>query len=194
MPTSVRAPCASGCSDSDERARGRRFEVDRVHQPAGADLIAKRHRQPLGVTKQIAAKIENDALLEPCLQITRRDRQRIREQREERGRRRPLRPAASSRSASRRAIARRASGDGCEPSTLSITILSGHGTSSPDSHGNQSRRYGEPSQPRVPAEIRKHAENWMHLVSCHVSLIAGATTMRPLFQRRALRQRISCMP
>ena len=48
----------------NQRARGRRFEVDRIHQSRGADLIAVRDREPLGVAEQIAAKVGDDALLE----------------------------------------------------------------------------------------------------------------------------------
>ena len=48
----------------NQRASGRRFEVDPVHQSRGADLIAVRDREPLGVAKEIAAKVGDDALLE----------------------------------------------------------------------------------------------------------------------------------
>ena len=161
MPTRVSAPCASGCSDSDQRARGRRFEVDRVHQSPGADLIAKRDRQPLGVTEQIAAKVEDDRLLEPRLQIARGDRQRIREQREDQS-------GADGRASSvvrSMPATQRASeaGGGCEPSTLSMTIFSGHGTSSPTPTATRVAATDSASQPQVPAEIRKHAERTVHL-------------------------------
>ena len=44
----------------NQRARGRRFEVDRSTSTGGADLIAIRDREPLGVAKEIAAKVGDD--------------------------------------------------------------------------------------------------------------------------------------
>ena len=48
----------------DERARSRRFEVDRVHQSRSADLVAIRDGEPFGVAEEVGAKVGDDALLE----------------------------------------------------------------------------------------------------------------------------------